>query len=362
MKKEQFLKISNPSAFRVKIKEDEVTFFTNQRGINKIKALGLADVIIFNNYKALIKKLFLNNSLFILSIILIFIILLLSNSFIKGIKFENENYYDVEIENVVKSHLNKKILGFKLDIKINELNKELRKKYPFYAYIGLMKKGSVLIIEIKKEEKHNTPPESKVKGSVFAKYDAYIKAIIARQGKVVVSTKQSVKKGDLLISGNLLYPDATLADKYVCAEGIVIGDVAIYETIVVKKRKVINDYTSNISSYYQVLINDKEILKTKNKALNAGHSEISNIFNLFNFIKVFKITDYEKALIEVNYDFDEALSYARSLIKYNFELEKKSDKEYIHYIDLIEKNEKAEEFEFSFLVRMTKDIGVFQEN
>lgn len=350
--KEIFLNLPLKKAYHLKEKDGNVIFYTNEKYENE-------DITIIDRWKVILQKIFLNHSLMIISLILIFFLFLYSSKYVREVSFKNQNYYDVDVEKVVYKHLNKKILGYTTDVSLNELGKILRKNFPTYAYIGVLKIGAKLVIEIEKQAIYPNYEEEDGQGDIISLYDGYIQGIISTKGVVLVNTSQTVKKGDLLISGNLNYLQSPEnKTNYVHAQGIILADVATYEKIQVKKRYVVEDYSGEFKSNFVFSLFNKEL--NSETIDNFGHIEYQEIFSLWGF-KMWKQTTYLKMKMLITYDANEALSYAYSVIQYNFNLSKKNEREKIYYIDLIQIKENDDYYEISFLVKSLRNIGIFQK-
>ena len=97
---------------------------------------------------------FKNRNKIILSLLLIFLILLifsLNQFFIRKIEFKDNKYYNEQVYRYVLNNAKKIGNVYLFKQNINDISVELRKRYYRYSYIGLVKKGSKVIIEIEIE-------------------------------------------------------------------------------------------------------------------------------------------------------------------------------------------------------------------
>ncbi len=358
---DNFLDTQKFKMHNVSRKEELVTFTTNKKGIILLKDQ-IENIKIIDRKQKLIKSLFVIHLPTTISIFLIFVMLLISNKYVREITFDNLDYYDYEVYQTINNHLVKKGPFYQLDINLNDLGRILRTTYQQYAYIGIKKTGAKLIIEIATQEVPNITKEiDNVPGDVVAKYDAYIEGIEAKKGAVVVMTSQSVKKGSLLISGNVNYKiNPSDLTKLVRAEGLILGKVAEYKEYTVKKENYIYDYSSNIQKYYELNLFNR-IIKTKNDDLSDGYKRKTELLNLFKLIKLNKVETYEEVKLLITYDEKNALSYAKSKIYLDFNLSKISTKEYVESIELIKKVEYDDTYSFVFLVKYLRNIGEFKK-
>ncbi len=250
---DNFLDAQKIKMHNISRKEDMVTFTTNKKGILALNDLN-ENIKVIDRKQKLIKSLFVIHLPTTISIFLIFVLLLISSKYVREITFDNPDYYDYEVYQTVNEHLIKKGPFYELDIDLNDLGRILRTTYQQYAYIGIKKTGAKLIIEIATQEVPDvTKQNDNTPGDIIAKYDAYIEGIEAKKGAVVVMTSQSVKKGSLLISGNVNYKiNPSDLTKLVRAEGLILGRVAEYKEYEIKKENYIYDYSSNVKKYYEL--------------------------------------------------------------------------------------------------------------
>mgnify|MGYP000018211911 CR=1 FL=1 len=358
---DDFIGCEKIKMYNVSRKEEKVEFTTNKRGIQVLKNKNY-NIIIKDRRIKLVKSLLVIHLPTTISMLLIIALLLISGKYIREITFENPDYYDYEVYQTINEHLIKKGPFYKLDLNLNDLGRTLRTTYQQYAYIGIKKVGAKLIVEIAIQEVPNVSrDDEKLPGDIVAKYDAYIEGIETKRGAVLVITSQSVKKGTLLISGNVNYKiNPSDTSKLVRADGLILGRVAEYREYKVKKENYIYDYSSNAKKYYELSLFGK-LVKTKKTDLSDSYIHKAEILNLFKLLKLDKVEEYKEEKLLVAYDEKNALSYAKSKIYLDFNLDKKSKKEYIENIELIKKVEDDEAYSFVFLVKSLRNIGEFKK-
>lgn len=356
-----FLEIEKIKMHNVSRKEEVMTFTTNKKGILSLKNKEECIKIIDRKQK-LIRSLFVIHLPTTISLFLIFILLLISSKYVREITFDNADYYDYEVYQTINEHLVKKGPFYELDIDLNDLGRILRTTYQQYAYIGIKKTGAKLIVEIATQEVPNvTKQNDNTPGDIIAKYDAYIEGIETKKGAVLVMTSQSVKKGSLLISGNINYKiNPSDLTKLVRADGLILGKVAEYKEYKIKKTNYIYDYSSNVKKYYELNLFGR-IIKTKNNNVIEGYKRKTALLSLFNLINLNKVEEYEEVKLLITYDEKNALSYAKSKIYLDFNLSKISSKEYVESIELIKKVENDDAYSFIFLVKSLRNIGEFKK-
>ena len=138
----------------------------------------------------------------------------------------------------------------KKQINCTELEEQLRKDFEEISWISCELKGTSLTVYL---EEGMLPHETETKeeaGDVIATKDATITKMITRQGTPVVKVKDTVKKGDILISGTIyIYDDnnEVMETSYIGADGDVYGtttyqyedyvDLKYYEKVYSDKSK-----------------------------------------------------------------------------------------------------------------------------
>lgn len=102
----------------------------------------------------------------------------------------------------------------------------LLSSYPEVAWISVNRVGSVAYVEISERQGDAAPPNAITPtfANIVAACDCVIEEITVVRGTGAVKVGETVRKGDLLISGIIESDSGT---KYVAAEGIVRGSTAI---------------------------------------------------------------------------------------------------------------------------------------
>ncbi len=362
--KKDFLQIRNPIAYNIIMTDDMVEYDTNVAGIKKLKEESFYNNMeIMDAYKNLLRKIIQNHLVTLISILIIFFIFLSSGFFIRDVTFQNPTNYDYDVYSTVLRHVKQRGPFYVLDCKLNDLGNELRTSFPHFAYIGVIKVGAKIIIEIEKQKIPIIDNEDEIlPGNIVAKYDGYITGVEVKKGILCVSTSQSVKKGDLLISGNLDYKtDPTSLKNYIRPSGVIIAQVASYEKIKVPKQQFEQKYSGNQHISYAInLFNHAFYLGRKNNII-VGHEIISNIFSLKGVFELYRINSYDVNDVKIYYNEEEALNFAISKIKYDFSLGITTDEEKIVSIDLVLTNDCDDHYEFTFIVKAIRNIGDFQK-
>lgn len=186
------------------------------------------------------------------------ILLFVMSLFVWEVKVTGED--KLVAENVLKQiEKNYVALGtLKSNVNCHELERKLRKDFDEISWISCELKGTGLTVYL---EEGMAPEKKKeeVPGDLIATKDAVITKMITRQGTPIVKVKDTVKKGDILISGTIyIYDDNNeiLETSYICADGDVCGYVTeSYEDYIELKyyKKI---YDNNPKSYLSFYIMD----------------------------------------------------------------------------------------------------------
>ena len=239
-------------------------------------------------------------------VISIFFIIFLSNQILfinietdnrklKEIIKEELNKNDITLFTIQKNYKNLKEISTK--IKQNNLN--------IIEWIELEQKGTILNIKViervdKKEKEDNTPKD------IVASKNGYIRRIYSRRGQLMKNIEDYVKKGEVIISGNIIRNEKVVGQ--VKAEGKVYAEVwyivkvnkniEYIKTIEKEYGKeslqlIINKYKLNIISFpKKVPINkNKTIFKNKTFALVLNKEKKYNLE-----MKKYKSNELQKLL------------------------------------------------------------------
>lgn len=310
------------------------------------------DVLIKKQFNLILNKYLVKRLIMVITLLIVIAIFFSSSLFIREIKFKDNNLYDQRIYNYVYNTLDKKLWFYTLKEDITTINNNLRASFPNYAYLGVSRNSSTLIIDVelinirKEEQKFEKLP-----CDIISKKDAVITGISCKSGKVLVNLNQYVKQGELLVTGKLsenidVYSDAVICGMYVDYIKINVNKIKNSYGLTGKIKgklniKVGNNYLFNFEDYYQ-----------------NQRFEVNNIVNVFNLINLVNVNYYEEGDIVISYDYNSALNYATSMLYYDLEVHRTSPLEKILEIKLLDSTENSEEFLFKFAVKQIKNIGI----
>lgn len=280
-----------------------------------------------------------------LMILLFITIIFLESNVIVSVEIKHENReLKAKIEEIIKD---KGIKPFILAKPLKELNSIsdsiLQENRNILDFISINREGMKLIVSI--EERIIKIPEKEDNYChIISNKDAIIKSITTYKGISLVEKNQSVKKGDILISGDLILNEEV--KNQVCADGIIIGTTWYKINITYPKKESIEEFTKK--HQYNLSVNNRLLLKNK-----YDHYKIDTKFKFLN-IKFINIR--EKKIKEVKYSYDELVNKAINKAKDELKREKNNK---IKIID--EKVLKVEEFnskiELELFVSVEETIG-----
>ena len=361
MRYDDFINIDKVIAYHINKNDEVVTFYTTKKGLSCFKECENIEVV--DIIKQISNKIMKKYLIFILSLLIIIVIMLTSSFFVRDIVFKNHTVFNYDIDKSIKEELKQFGFLYYLDISLNDLNKKLRKSYPHFAYIGVVKVGSKLEVEIVEQKLFGDKNiENNNYGDIVAGADGYILQTKSSKGVVNVTISQSVKKGDLLISGNLNYKiNPSNLSKLVIPEGVVIASTASYEKIIVPKKIIEKSYTGNMIIRYRLTFLNNVLFGKKYTDNSFGHIVFEDIFTIDNFVSFSKVNIFEEEDILTYYDYDTAYNYALSKIMHEFNIVKKHDNEKIISIDFIKFSESTDQFTFDFLVNKIQNIAYYKK-
>lgn len=162
------------------------------------------------------------------------------------------------------------------------------------------------VVEKVNKKPQNIPPYC----HIYAKKEGIVEKVIYERGVSVVKKHDYVKKGDLLISGDITYNDTIF--NQTCATGKVYAKVWYEVNISLPIKREVTE-TSN-KYRYNIMIDNNNILKSRvhNPIIKDKHQ--INIFN--HNISLNK--EYESSKKTVTYNEDELIKEAYQLIKDKF--------------------------------------------
>lgn len=304
--------------------------------IDTIKYTGLTGV------KRIIKKYLFD---FLMIFLFIGIIYIQSNVIVKvTIKHENKILKE-KIDTLIKEKGIKPFTIVKSNKELNEISDLiLSSNRDILDFISITRNGMTYTVSleeriIKSETKDDTYCHIK------SNKDAIVKKITTYKGISLVEKNQSVKKGDILISGDLILNEEIKNN--VCADGIVIGE-SWYKINVSYPLEIQEEYYTD-KHKYNLSINNRLLLKNK--------YELYKIDNKFKFLNIKIIDIKEKNIKTIKYTKEEAIKLA--IKKAEKELSKKKDSNF-KIIDekVLKVNEFNSKIELELFLSVEENIGI----
>lgn len=358
MKFNDYKNTKNIKANNISIDENEISFETDHNSLNILK--NEFEYIYFQDIsKTKLKNIFLNRFMTIIGIAIFSIFIFVLSKTIVKVEFSDENTYDSKVYEKVINELDS-IGPFKfLNKDLKEIDSDLKRLFYHYEWIGIKRKGTVLLIDIVESNLKDNDKEENIVGSIYSKYDAIVKKYYLSKGIVNVTEDQYVNKGDLLISGMIKHYNNEI--EMVKADGVVIGEVLKYYDLVINKEEIKEIRNGKI--YYQdfLFFKNKRIGKEKN-TFESFDYVLEERFSLFGIIKINRIYYYEKETVKNNYNLDDAITLGKSKIYNQFYENKTSDIENIKYIKLIRNYEDDNKIYLKFIIKSEESIGEFFSN
>lgn len=271
------------------IDNDKITCIINLEDYKKVKRLNYysniraVSYVGFNKIKELIK----NNIFLIIIFMLSFGLMDIITSYIVDIEVIHSSS---SIRKLIYKELdNNNIKKYSFAYDFDELDKIqkniLNNNKDKLEWISITKDGMKYIIKCEERKIKDINKETGYR-HVVAKKDAYITKIISTRGENIVRSGEYVKKGDLLISGEIKLYDEVKGDTL--ATGSVYGNVWYNVNISVPKEELRREFTGK--KRFNLNINDKIFLKNKYKYFIQEN--IREIKFLGLKIKIYKEREY----------------------------------------------------------------------
>ena len=201
-------------------------------------------------------------------------------------------------------------------IDYEELEKYLRKKYDTIIWISMKQNGTIIDISLKEnqivplvENKNENPC------NIVASEDGIIHSMVVRKGVPNVSIGAEVKKGDVLVRGEIpIYnDDGTLRNKsFVKADADILIENSMPVHITLPKVYTKREYTGRYKKNFMVITDAGHVIKTSIPVHYLYKDEITDIseqFRLFLWempISFERITTREFLNVEYENDFVKA--------------------------------------------------------
>lgn len=271
------------------IDNNKITCIINLDDYKKIKRLNYYSKIKIVSYVGInkVKEMIKNNIFYIIIFILAFILMDIITSYIVDIEVIHSSS---SIRKLIYKELdNNNVKKYSFAFDFNELDKIqkniLNNNKDRLEWISITKDGMKYIIRCEERKIKKINKESGYR-NIVAKKDAYITKIISTKGVNLVRSGEYVKKGDVLISGEIKLYEEVKGDTL--ATGYVYGNVWYNVEVSIPKEENKKEYTGK--SRFNININDKIFFKNKYKYFSQENIREIKILGLK--IKFYKEKEY----------------------------------------------------------------------
>ena len=338
---------NNKDSFILNVEYDDYLRIKRRYKCNIIKYYG----------KNRIKYFILNNKYMIISFIISMIILKLLTMTIFDIKINTD---DKELKNKIKISLNNNgISKYKRKKSFAELKsiKEiiLKENKSDLEWIEINEHGCIYEINLTKrvipKEEINNGNES----SIYAGQDGVIKKIVVYQGTKIKEVNDYVKKGEVLISGNI-YKDENIVGK-TNAVGEVYAEVWYYVSVSVPFEYKEKEYTGRIINHYYLDFKGKRFtIMGKYNSDNADNNIELILSKSYLPFKLYK--EKRKEFKYIKHTLNEKDAYISGLKRSEEEISKRLNKgDYIISKNVLKKESKYSKMNIEVFYKVYKNIG-----
>lgn len=342
------------------IKNDKIYFKVSIDDYNKLK-LVYKDIRIvkklgFNGFKYFIKK----HYILICSFIFSYIILVILSNTIFSVEIITNNY---ELKRVINLYLEENDIKKHKFVKSHKDIENIKKKIldnnkDTLEWIEIERVGTKYIVNLT-ERVINNKEESNIKKDIVAKKDALIKYLINESGTSIKEVNELVKKGDVIITGNIIKNDEII-DR-VNAKGRVYGETWYTVNIVVPYKHIDYENTGKIINHIYLDIFGKKITligkyDTKNEIVNRKVL-IDKPYLFFKVINERKeLYKYKEHTLTYEEAYKEALKRSKRVIE-----DKLSSDEYILDKKVLKINKYSSKVEVEIFYKVYENITEYKE-
>lgn len=303
-----------------------------------------------------IKYLLKTYSCFIISFFIFFLIIITISNLILNIDVISNNsslkksiLEDLKVRGISKYRFK---VGYYTKQKI--INEILDEENDKIEWMEIEEYGTKYIIKVV-ERKKNNDIDNCVPSNIVAKRDAIVLDIQASSGEVLTAINKSVKKGDILISGNIFNKEEIVNTK--CSIGKVFGEVwyQVYVDVPV------HYYEENVTGKVERKIGfDLFNYSTKSSFSTYKRNDINIIYNKLLPVRLYYTEYLETIVTDKTFDLKNVDNYALELAtrKINNRLGK-DDK--ILMKKILKKDMKNSRIIVGVFFKVFEDIGVTEE-
>lgn len=301
-----------------------------------------------------------NNKYVLLSLIISFMLLFLLCNTIFDIKINSDNK---DIINIINNSLSDNGIGvYKRKVSFDKLNsiknKILEGNKDTLEWIEIREKGCIYYIDVTPRVKSNNNVDNALPSDIVAEKDGVIKHIVVHRGSKVIDNGDYVKKGDILISGNII-KNENVIDK-VHSEGIIYAETWKTVNISIPFKRIDYVYKKTINHYYLDIFGHKFTISGKYDSDNTINKKSIVLDKPYLFFKLYKeekkIYDYNEVILNKEEAYKEALNRSIDVIN-----KKLSSDEYIISKKVLKKEVKRSKINLEVFFKVYEKIGVTSE-
>ena len=343
-------------------KQDGITLEINYKDYKKLKALFKKNtkIIKHTGIYGLIET-FKKHYIFIISIILSYFVILILSNVCFGINIETNNN---ELKEIIIDKLDEfgiKKYKFKKDYnEITEIkNKILEDNKDKLEWLEITENGVYYNISLTERIIKETPNVENEIMDIVSTKDALIQKVIIRKGTDIKYVNDYVKKGEVIISGDIIKNDEVVGN--VIPDGDIYGEVWYTVTTTVPYNFI--EYVSTgekVNHYYINFLNHKMTILGKFDSSNVFIREKTIIDKPYIFFKLMKeekeIFEYKELTLSSSEAYEEALKRSNKSIN-----AKLGDDEHIIDKKVLKKNEFSSKIEIEVFYRVYENIGKLEK-
>ena len=301
-----------------------------------------------------------NNKYVLLSLIISFMLLFLLCNTIFDIKINSD---DKDIVNIINDSLKDNGIDvYKRKVSFNKLNsiknKILEDNKDTLEWIEIREKGCIYYIDVTPRVKSNNNVDNASPSDIVAEKDGVIKHIVVHRGSKVIDNGDYVKKGDVLISGNII-KNENVIDK-VHSEGVIYAETWKTVNISIPFKRIDYVYKKTINHYYLDIFGHKFTISGKYDSDNTINKKSIVLDKPYLFFKLYKeekkIYDYNEVILNEEEAYTEALNRSVDVIN-----KKLSSDEYIISKKVLKKEVKRSKINLEVFFKVYEKIGVTSE-
>lgn len=301
-----------------------------------------------------------NNKYVLLSLIISFMLLFLLCNTIFDIKINSD---DKDIVNIINDSLKDNGIDvYKRKVSFNKLNsiknKILEDNKDTLEWIEIREKGCIYYIDVTPRVKSNNNVDNALPSDIVAEKDGVIKHIVVHRGSKVIDNGDYVKKGDVLISGNII-KNENVIDR-VHSEGVIYAETWKTVNISIPFKRIDYVYKKTINHYYLDIFGHEFTISGKYDSDNTINKKSIVLDKPYLFFKLYKeekkIYDYNEVILNAEEAYNEAINRSVNIIN-----KKLSSDEYIISKKVLKKEVKRSKINLEVFFKVYEKIGVTSE-